>query len=204
MPAAQACRAPRSKWKSPPNTGASIWGYRNASGNTGNQAEAQQTAETIRNQIADGGIDVLGHAIAARGLSGGKTLDSYNKFLEYSATGRISDDKTVTPGVYSKIVDEAVADYLTKQYGNKAGNVYNKVTGTFDQIASFAILGPEISLIKDSMDLSGSTMDESRANGSSDREAVEKGFLRGMHNAGKELLVGETIGLAVKNPPMTK
>ena len=141
---------------------------------------------------------MLGHAIAARGLSGGKTLDSYNKFLEYSATGRISDDKTVTPGVYSKIVDEAVADYLTKQYGNKAGNVYNKVTGTFDQIASFAILGPEISLIKDS------TMDESRANGSSDREAVEKGFLRGMHNAGKELLVGETIGLAVKNPPMTK
>ena len=182
-------------------TGASIHGYRNTKGHAVSHEASKQTAETIRKQIADGGIDVLGHAIAARGLSGGKTLDSYNKVLEYSATGKISKDNTVTPGRYTEIVDEAVADYLTKQYGNKAGNVYNKVTGTFDQIASFAILGPEISLIKDSIDLSGSTMDESRANGSSDREAVEKGFLRGMHNAGKELLVGKTIGLAVKKSP---
>ena len=48
-------------------TGASIWGYRNAPGNMGNQLAAQQTANQIRNQIADGGIDVLGHALAARG-----------------------------------------------------------------------------------------------------------------------------------------
>lgn len=174
-------------------TGASIWGYRNAGDHKVNQGDYQQSVEKLRGQIADGGVDVLGHAIAARGLSGSKTLDSYNKFLEYSATGKISDDQTVTPGVYSKIVDEAVADYLTRQYGSKAGNLYNKATGTFDRIASFATLGPEISLIKGSMDLAGDTLNKRLGNGASDKEAAEAGFMRGTLNAAGEVGVNKII-----------
>ena len=36
-------------------TGASIWGYRNAPGNMGNQMNSQEAANKIRSQIADGG-----------------------------------------------------------------------------------------------------------------------------------------------------
>ena len=95
--------------------------------------------------------------------------------------------------MYSKIVDEAVADYLTKQYGSKAGNLYNKASGTFDRIASYATLGPEISLIKGSMDLAGDTLDKRLVNGTSDKEAVEAGFMRGTINAAGEVGVGELL-----------
>ena len=123
-----------------------------------NHGDYQQSVEKLRGQIADGGADAALHALAARGLSGGKTLDSYNKFLEYSATGKISDDQTVTPGVYSKIVDEAVADYLTKQYGSKAGNVYNKATEIFDDVASVG-LGTGLGIVKSAIDTAGESLD---------------------------------------------
>ena len=185
-------------------TGASIWGYRNAPGNMGNQLAAQQTANQIRNQIADGGIDVLGHALAARGLSGGKTLDSYNKFLEYSATGRISDDKTVTPGVYSKIVDEAVADFLTKRYGDTAGNIYSNTTKAFDDVVSVG-LGPVVGAVKSAFDVGGESLEQARLNGANNQQAILYGAANGLRasmsepieNMVKRAVKSESLGEAI-------
>ena len=160
-------------------TGASIHGYRNTKGHAVSHEASKQTAETIRKQIADGGIDVLGHAIAARGLSGGKTLDSYNKFLEYSATGEISKDNTVTPGRYTEIVDEEIAKYLSKQYGIKAGEIYTNTTKTFDDGISL-VLGNGLSVVKSAIDTAGEALERARLNGANNQQAVTYGFGAGL------------------------
>ena len=185
-------------------TGASIHGYRNTKGHAVSHEASKQTAETIRKQIADGGIDVLGHAIAARGLSGSKTLDSYNKFLEYSATGRISDDKTLTPGVYSKIVDEAVADFLTKRYGATAGNIYSNTTKAFDDVVSVG-LGPVVGAVKSAFDVGGESLEQARLNGANNQQAILYGAANGLRasmsepieNMVKRAVKSESLGEAI-------
>ena len=183
-------------------TGASIYGYRNAGEAVVNRGDYQQSADKIKSQIADGGLDVLGHAIAARGLSGGKTLDSYNKFLEYSATGKISNDKTMTPGAYSEIVDEAVADYLSKQHGTVAGDVYSKATKAFDDLTSVA-LGPVAGAVKSAFDVGGESLDRAKVIGASDQQAVVYGAVNGLRASMNES-VGNMVKKLVKSEPLAE
>ena len=180
-------------------TGASIWGYRNAGDHKVNQGDYQQSVEKLRGQIADGGVDVLGHAIAARGLSGGKTLDSYNKFLEYSATGKISEESTLTPGMYAEKVDKAIAGYLTKQYGGKAGEVYAGATEIVDNVASVA-LGNGLGMFKSAIDTAGENLDKARLSGASNQQAVTYGFGAGLSNAvgAMGVEIGKNVDLPIK------
>lgn len=122
--------------------------------------------------------------------------------ISTSATGRISDDKTVTPGVYSKIVDEAVADYLTKQYGSKAGNVYNKATGAFDGLTSVA-LGPIAGAVKSAFDVGGESLERARLNGASDQQAVLYGAVNGMRASMNEP-TGNIIKGVIKSEPLAE
>ena len=177
-------------------TGASVWGYRNAGNHVVNQTDFRQAEEKIRSQIADGGLDVIGHALAARGLSGGKTLDSYNKFLEYSATGQISEDNTLTPGVYSKIVDDAIAEYLTKQGGAFTGELYSKLTNKFDETTA-AAMGP-IGIVKNAMDAAGEGLDHALRSGATNQEAVNYGAARAVSSAANSLFFEGEENEAVK------
>lgn len=182
-------------------TGASIYGYRNAGDHTVSQGDYQQSVQKIQAQIEDGGIDALGHAIAARGLSGGKTLDDYNKFLEYSATGKISENHSLTPGTYTEEVDKAIADYLTKQYGTKAGDAYNKVTGVVDDVASVA-LGNGLGIFKSAIDTAGEGLERAKQNGANDQQAVNYGFGAGMSDVAGTAIVGGFKG--IKSPIKNK
>lgn len=166
-------------------TGASIYGYRNAGDHTVSQGDYQQSVQKIQAQIEDGGIDALGHAIAARGLSGGKTLDDYNKFLEYSATGKISENHSLTPGTYTEEVDKAIADYLTKQGGAITGEMYSNLTKKFDETMA-AAMGP-VGVLKNAVDAAGDGLEHALRSGATNQEAVNYGAARAVSSVANSL-----------------
>ena len=183
-------------------TGASIYGYRKGKGHKGDQAEGVRTEKEIRRQISDGGIDVLGHAVAARGMIGGEALDGMNQVLEYGATGEISNDSTVTPGKYKEIVDEEIAKYLTKRNGEHIGEMYSKLTNKFDETV-IAAMGP-IGIVMDAVGAMGEGLNHALENGATNKQAVNYGAARGVSSVANSLLfddrkgsTGKTVGKQV-------
>ena len=183
-------------------TGASIYGYRKGKGHKGNQAEGIHTEEEIRRQISNGGIDVLGHAVAARGMIGGEALDGINQILEYGATGEITNDSTVTPGKYKEIVDEEIAKYLTKRNGEHIGGMYSKLTNKIDETVA-AAMGP-VGIVMNAIGAMGEGLNHALENGATNKKAINYGAARGVSSVANNLLfddgkggTGKTVGKQV-------
>ena len=106
-----------------------------------------------------------------------KSLDGYNSLLEYSATGRISTNPEISPGEYSQLIDDTIADKIERNGNQLASDVYQFGTKAIDDIATYAVGGPALDALRFAGESVTDTLKQEKERGATDKQAAERAFL---------------------------
>lgn len=157
-----------------------------------NQMQKQKSMDEERQRMNEKEVLAL-EAGGARLLSGLKSLDGYNSMLEYSATGRISTSPEITPGEYSQLIDDTIADKIERNGGKLASDVYRFGTAAVDGISTYAIGGPVLDVLRTAGESATDTLKREKQRGATDKQAAERAFFKSAGNAAIDAAVGNVF-----------
>lgn len=158
-----------------------------------NQAERNQRVQQITAEVNGGNGQAMLHGLGARAGSQLKGLDGYNSMLEYAARGKITTNPDLSPGAYAQTVDNAISDRISREHGKTLAGAYSQGTQWFDDIVSYATLGPTKNAIKSGIEAGTERINDARNQGSSDRDALAQGFWEGFKATSIDLGVGAGV-----------
>ena len=162
-----------------------------------NQAERNQRVQQITAEVNGGNGQAMLHGLGARAGSQLKGLDGYNSMLEYAGRGKITTNPDLSPGAYAQTVDNAITDRISREHGKTLAGAYSQGTQWFDDIVSYAILGPA-DAIKSGAETATDSLDNAREWGTKDKDAVSYAFLNGAGSTLADLTVGTVVEKAPK------
>ena len=180
------------------------WEFAEQTNNEINKGLKEEQIKTIEGSATSGlGTNLVHQGLAILGNMTG-AVDYLYDILEYNARGTITDKSGVSPFEYSQAVRGATAEYLNDEFGTLNediaifggkgwGDVYQLGTSIIDSAATTYALGPFGTAVTFFGSAAASAVDDARAKGVSNEQALIYGTLMGAAEAGAEYIGAEKL-----------